>query len=311
MDRKDLELLVKLHECGIYDPEAIAPLLSITPANVVRRVSLLIKEGVLQGFSAFFDRRSFGYDTSFLKVHFPNRRKAHVLEGIRRLTSVASIYPNIDDFAIIEVVHRNTSSLNAIIGSVESLLDTCTVSAAYVPRLPDAVPDPGGRVENSVLLELVRDGAAPAERIARMSRSSLGSVERSITALLTRKGVRVHPMVSEEEITPFPCFSFFILIEDAQTLPAILGHVGRLASLRFMMSPMARPPAIWMRCFGDDLHAMDHMLERIRRIEGVEDSFVILPDGVENIRAVDEEIIIQYMARRVQEKHAKGQDRTR
>lgn len=286
MDRKDLELLKRLHECGRVDPCAIAPMLNITETNVHRRIVLMQKEGIVKGFSAFFDRRSLGYDTTFLKVHYQNRRRDQVLSLLRKHKRTASIYPNIDDFALVEIVHEDTDALKNTIARFESSSEECTVAAAYSPRMPDAVPDMDRKKDLPLLRELVRDGYATDMDLSR----SLKVPEREIAeglARLMEKGVRILPLVSEEEIAPYPCFSFVVLVKDEGSIPEVMNAAERATPLIFTRVPLRRPPGLWFRSFGSDLHAMDHTLERLRRLQGVTDLTVVLPDGVEYMRDLD------------------------
>jgi len=283
MDRKDLELIIRLFEFGRVDPSAIAPLLSITEVNVHRRIVLLEKEGIISGFSAFFDRRSMGFDTTFLKVHFPNRMRTQVLDDLGRTRWAVSLYPNIDDFALVEVVHKDTAALRTIISRVE---ETCTISAAFVPMLPEMVPDL--EPEDVLLLRLlVKNGYATCQDMARSLGSDACQVSRRLEMLQGSGAMRILPLLREEEVYPYPCFSFIISFDNTDGIPSAMGLLGRIAPLRFHVQPFAKPPGLWLRSFGHDLQAMDHMLERLRRLDTVSELIVILPDGTRYRREVD------------------------
>jgi DNA-binding Lrp family transcriptional regulator len=294
MDRKDLELLKSLHDHGRVDPCALAPMLNITESNVHRRIILMQKEGIIKGFSAFFDRRSLGNDTTFLKVHFKNRRREQVLALLRKHKRTASIYPNTDDFALVEIVHEDTDALKNSIARIESSTEECAVTAAYSPRLPDIVPDLDRRRDLPLLAELIRDGYATDRDLSRRLGTTQDDVSNRLQYLI-ENGVRILPMLSEEEIAPFPCFSFLILVDDEGSIHEVMNAAEKATPLIFMRTPLRRPPGLWFRSFGSDLHAMDHTLERIRRIPCVEDLAVVLPDGVEYMRGLDLEMVRTHM----------------
>jgi DNA-binding Lrp family transcriptional regulator len=291
MDRKDLELLKSLHDHGRVDPCALAPMLNITEANVHRRIVLMQKEGIIKGFSAFFDRRSLGHDTTFLKVHYQNRRREQTLSLLRKHKRTASIYPNIDDFAIVEIVHEDTDALKNSIGRFESLSEECTVTAAYTPRLPDTVPDLDRKRDLPLVMELVRDGYATERDLSRSLKIPEGEITERLSHLLENGGVRILPLIAEEAITPYPCFSFIIIVSDESYLAEVMNAAEKATQYIFMRAPLRKPSGLWFRSFGSDLHAMDHTLERIRRLPYVEELTVVLPDGVEYVRDVDIEVL--------------------
>ncbi|MDG6224514.1 MAG: Lrp/AsnC family transcriptional regulator [Candidatus Thermoplasmatota archaeon] len=297
MDRKDLELLRCLFEQGCVDPVSLASSLSLTEENTNRRIRLMLHEGTIRFFSAFFDRRCMGYDTTYLRVHYPNRKRGLVMESIGSLPDVASVYPNMDDFCFVEAVHKGRSSLQKVIDGIEGIIHTCTVSAAYVPRLPDEVPDLKNGIHLSILKELVEDGLIPVKTLA----NRLGSKEEDIRSLienmLQRSRVRILPVLNEEDMSPYPCFSFIATLDSPGSLPEALTAMNRIAPMIYERSPLLKPPGIWMRSFGVDLHSMDHMLERIRRMPWVDDLTIILPEGVRMDRSMDISILEEALKR--------------
>ena len=297
MDRKDLELLMCLFERGRVDPVELAGSLSLTEANTNRRIRLMLHEGTIKGFSAFFDRRCMGCDTTYIRAHFPNRKRDVVLGAIKRLEGIASIYPNIDDFCMVEVVHEGKAPLQRTIDGIEDIMDTCTVSAVYLPRLPDEVPDLKDRAYLSLLRELVVDGLSSPTAISSKLKRKQDETELMFRELIERSNIRILPILSEEDVSPYPCFSFIATLDSPASLPEALSAINRIAPLVYDRTPLMRPPGLWMRSFGVDLHSMDHMLERIRRTSWVEDLTIILPEGVYVDRSVDLSLIDERLKR--------------
>jgi hypothetical protein len=97
--------------------------------------------------------------------------------------------------------------------------------------------------------------------------------------------------VSEEEISPYPCFSFIVLVHDEASIPELMSAAEKATPLIFARVPLRRPPGLWFRSFGSDLHAMDQTLERLRRLQSVADLTVVLPDGVEYMRDLDLDLV--------------------
>ncbi|MBN1390259.1 MAG: winged helix-turn-helix transcriptional regulator [Candidatus Thermoplasmatota archaeon] len=287
MDAKDLELLTNLTAHGRWDAEALSAQLGISVGNVERRIKLLVREGVVLGFSAFFDRRMFGYDTTFLKLHFDPGHFDRVLQGVSRMPQVASVYPNIDDFMIVEVVHWDAVSLKAAIGSMERIASPYTVTDHYEPLLPEAIPERPEGDALEILWHLVRDGRTDIEALSEVVGISMEKVSIEVAYLFDRCGVKIKPMVQEDLINPFPTFSIILSMAMGCSFESCYSEVLRISRESWDSFPMLRPKGVWLKCFGRDLHAMDLMLERFRRMKEVDDVMVILPDSITLKRSVD------------------------
>ncbi|MBN1540178.1 MAG: winged helix-turn-helix transcriptional regulator [Candidatus Thermoplasmatota archaeon] len=287
MDAKDLELLTFLSAHGRWDAEALSAQLGISAGNVDRRIKLLVREGVLLGFSAFFDRRMFGYDTTFLKLHFDQRHFERVLNAISRMPQVASVYPNMDDFMIVEVVHWDGASLKAAVRAMERVASPYTVTDHFIPLHPDVVPDRPEGEALELLSLLIRDGRSDIETLSGKLGLPEEDVSHHLAYLFDRCGVRVKPVVQEDLINPFPTFSIILRMIRGCSFESCYSEVRRISKESWDSFPLQRPMGIWLKCFGRDLYAMDTMLERFRRMKDVEDVMVILPYMVSVRRSVD------------------------
>ncbi|MGA1866703.1 MAG: Lrp/AsnC family transcriptional regulator [Thermoplasmatota archaeon] len=291
MDAKDLELLTYLSAHGRWDAEALSAQLGISPGNVDRRIKLLVREGVILGFSAFFDRRIFGYDTTFLKLHFDQRHFDRVLNSISRMPQVASVYPNMDDFMIVEVVHWDGASLKAAVRAMERVASPFTVTDHFIPLLPEVLPDRPEGEALELLSLLIRDGRSDVETLSENMGLPDDRVSDHLAYLFDRCGVIVKPVVQEDLINPFPTFSIILRMMKGCSFESCYSEVRRISKESWDSFPLQRPKGIWLKCFGRDLYAMDTMLERFRRMKDVEDVMVILPDSVSMKRSVDLHIV--------------------
>ncbi|MFW3145818.1 MAG: Lrp/AsnC family transcriptional regulator [Thermoplasmatota archaeon] len=291
MDPKDLELITLLTQYGRWDETALSSRLSISPDNVGRRIRLLLKEGQVSGFSAFFDRRMFGYDTTFLKLHFDMRSMDRVIAEVSGMPQVASVYPNMDDFMLVEVVHWDGASLKAAIKALERAAHPYTVSAHIAPQLPEEVPEPPKGRSLELLKLLVKDGRADLESLSSSIGLNTEKTGERLKDLLERTGVKIKPIVNEHLIEPFPTFSVLIELIEGCTLDTCYSDLTRISKGSWDQLPLGSPPGIWLHCFGSDLHAMDTMLERYRRMDEIRDVMVILPDSLVTKRSVDINIL--------------------
>ena len=166
MDAKDLELLTVLSSHGEADPEFLSSKLSLSPDNVERRIALLIRSGTLRGFSAFFDRRMFGYDTTYLKLHYRMRDLDRIIDEVSKMPQVTQVYPNLDDFMMVEVVHWDMDTLMSAIRALERAAKPQTVSAHFRPRFSDIIPETPKGKDLEILKYLVKDGRSSPEIIA-------------------------------------------------------------------------------------------------------------------------------------------------
>lgn len=295
MDNKDLELLATLNSHGRWDIDQIGDRIGISPGNVSRRIRLMKKEGILEGFSAFLDRRMFGYDTSYLKSHMDVKGRDKTLGKILSMPQVASVYPNMDDFALVEVIHWDMQSLESAIRAVERITKPMTVSAVYTPRFPDVVPDPPKGRELKILLSLVTEGRITSEKLGGEVGIDPGQVEESIRRMMDSGIMRIKPLLREGLIQPCPCFTILVWLDECSDIGTATSSLLKLAKGRWDHLLFDNPSGIWIKFFGEDLFAMDHSLERLRREKNVDDLMVIMPDGVEYDRKPDINLLKRYM----------------
>ncbi|MGA1821693.1 MAG: winged helix-turn-helix transcriptional regulator [Thermoplasmatota archaeon] len=295
MDLKDLELLTHLSHHGRWGGNVLSSMVTLSEGNIDRRIRLLQKEGYILKFSAFFDRRMFGYDTTYIKAFVENRSRDRIIAGIMNMPQVASVYPNMDDFMIIEVVHWDRSSLKAAVGAVGRLISPMTVTGTYTPKLPDMIPEVPDRSILLLIDCLINDGRADPELVSELTGIPSGDVNERIRRLENGGMVSIRTLIREEEVQPFPCFSIIVTFDDSADLSTGINRVNKVSKGVWHSEILMRPAGIWLRCFGEDLYAMDDSLERLRRIEYVRDVMVILPDGVEVNRSVDRNILKRYI----------------
>ncbi|MGA1847977.1 MAG: Lrp/AsnC family transcriptional regulator [Thermoplasmatota archaeon] len=291
MDAKDLELLTHINSQGRLDPATLSVQLGISPPNVERRLKLLKREGILLGFSAFFDRRMFGYDTTYLKLHFDIGEIDYVVDEVSSMPQVASVYPNMDDFMLVEVVHWDQESLVSAIRALERIVAPYTVSDHFMPMLPEEVPETPQGKKRKLLAFLVKDGQVEVPVLADLLGEDEDSIGEMIASLLTAAGVKVKPLIQEDLVQPFPTFSVILEMSEGCTLDSCYSDIRKASKESWDTMPLSRPQGLWMKCFGRDLHAMDLMLERYRRMEVVGEVMVVLPDTMRINRSVDLNII--------------------
>ncbi|MCU0799021.1 MAG: Lrp/AsnC family transcriptional regulator [Candidatus Thermoplasmatota archaeon] len=287
MDTKDLELLTQLNMDGRQGPSSLSSALGITEGNVLRRMKLLTTEGVLSGFSAFLDRRSFGYMTTFLKLHYRGGDLERALEGILELPEIALVYPNMDDFMMVEVVHYDIDTLRSVVRALERVVNPFTVTAHYGPRLPDEVPPPPPKRWSGLLSELIMNGRSTYEELSTKCGMDLGEVKDAMEMMAKNGTMKVKPLVRDDLISPYPAFSILILLSPSCELSGCYGEIMHMSKEAWDSVPLTEPQGIWLRCFGRDLHGMDSMLEKYRRLPYVQDVKVVLPDSIVQRREVD------------------------
>lgn len=291
MDAKDLELITLLSQNGRWNPQNLSSSIGISPENVERRIRLLKKEGQLKGFSAFIDRRSFGYDTTFVKLHFDMRSMDMIIEDVSQMPQVALVYPNMDDFMWVEIVHWDIESLKSAIRKMERIASPNTVSSHMAPRLSDEVPPKPKGKDLKVLKFLIKDGRADLETIASLTGQTPEEAENCITRLLRKNGVIIKPMIQEDVVTAFPAFSVIVELKKGCRLDSCFTNMKQISKGSWDIIALEQPAGMWIRFFGKDLHAMDMMLERYRRQDEVEDVTVVLPDTMRIKRSVDLNIV--------------------
>lgn len=291
MDTKDLELLTQLNKDGRQGPSSLSSALGITEVNVLRRLKLLSSEGVLAGFTAFIDRRSFGYSTTFLKLHYRGGTLEKAVKGVLELPQIAMVYPNMDDFMLVEAVHFDMDSLRSVVRALERVVEPFTVTAHYGPRLPDEVPPSPPKKWSVLLSELVMNGRATIEELSARSGMDLVEVNDAIEIMCKSGTIKVRPIVRDDLISPYPAFSILLLLSPSCELSGCYGEIMHISLEAWDSIPLTEPQGIWLRCFGRDLHGMDSMLEKYRRLPYVQEVKVILPDSVVHRREVDAEIV--------------------
>lgn len=291
MDAKDLELLTILNAHGRADAAYLSSNLGISSENVERRIKLLVKSNIITGFSAFFDRRMFGYDTTFVKLHYRMRDLDRIIDEVSRLPQVAMVYPNMDDFMLVEVIHWDRDTLMATIRAMERSAKPMTVSAHFVPRLPDDIPEAPEGKDLELIKYLIKDGRADTELLASLVGIDEEDAEERISEMLSQEVIEVKPLIQEDMVQPFPTFTMIVTLKKNAPFASCFSNVQRMGRGVWECRPLEFPEAIWLKSFGKDLHAVDMMIERYRREEYVEDVMVIIPDSLVINRKLDMNII--------------------
>jgi DNA-binding Lrp family transcriptional regulator len=287
MDVKDLELLTLLNSQGRADPVYISSKIGITPDNVERRIKLLLRSGVIKGFSAFFDRRMFGYDTTFVKLHYRMRDLDRLIDTVSRMPQVAQVYPNMDEFMLVEIVHWDRDMLMSAIRAMERAAKPMTVSAHFVPMLPDEIPEVPEKEDLELLINLVKDGRVDIEMLADLNGMKEDEVTTRISKMVENGVFEVRPVIQEDLIQPYPTFSTIVMLKKGTSIDACFSSVKRIARENWSCKPLERPEGVWVKSFGKDLHNMDMMIERYRREDYVDDVLVVIPDTMVTKRSVD------------------------
>lgn len=291
MDAKDLELLTVLTCNGRADIPYISSEIGVSPPNVHRRMKLLHRSNIINGFSAFFDRRMFGFDTTFVKLHFKMRDMDRIINEVSRMPQVTEVYPNMDDFMLVEVVHWDRDMLASAIRAMERVSRPMTVSAHYVPRFPDEIPEAPEGKDLEILANLVKDGRMSDEAVA----SIVGLEEEDVNSRISRMmrdGVfTVKPMIQEEMVQPFPTFTTLLLLKEDSSFSSCYSSIRGIGRGVWDCIAIEKPPGVWVKSFGKDLHAMDMMIERFRREDYVEDVMLVIPDSIVIRRTPDISIL--------------------
>ncbi len=295
MDVKDLEILAHLHRDGRYSSETISSLVGITAGNVDRRIRLMIKEGIIERFSCFIDRRIFNYDTTYVRLNYDMKDRDRIVKGVRGMVQVASIIVNLDDFMLCEIVHYDRAALMAAIRAMERIASPQTVTAHYVPRLNEDISEIPPMEELNLILAIVEDGRASEIELSERTEIKEERIAPLIEKLVHKKVIRILPLVNEGEIDPFPPISAIIRVKKGASTEKNLSSVLKLGKDCYFTQVLQEPRGVWIRYFGKDLHEMDDLLERMRRSEGVEDVSVLLPDEIVYKREIDRNIIIREM----------------
>ncbi len=293
MDVKDLEILAHLHRDGRYSSETISSLVGITAGNVDRRIRLMVKEGIIDGFSGFIDRRIFNYDTTYVRLNFNMRDRDRIIKGVREMVQVASIIINLDDFMICEIVHYDRAALMAAIRAMERIASPHTVTAHFVPRLNEDIPEIPPTDELNLMMEIVEDGRASYTELSERTDIEESRIAPLIEKLAYQGVLRVLPLVNEGDIDPFPPISAIIRVKKGPGTEKYLSSLLNIAKDCHIIQVLQEPRGVWIRYFGKDLHEMDDLLERMRRSEGVEDVSVLLPDRIFYKREIDRNIILR------------------
>jgi DNA-binding Lrp family transcriptional regulator len=291
MDAKDLELIINLCNYSTADAEFLSSKLEITPDNVDRRMALLKRSGIIKGFSAFFDRRMFGYDTTYLKLHYRMRDLDRIIEEVSSMPQVAQVYPNLDDFMMVEAVHWDMETLRSVIRAVERIAKPMTVSAHFRPMLPDNIPEAPKGKNLEILKYLVKDGRATPEDLSGLVKLKPEKVSERISKMINQEVFTVRPVIQEDLVQPFPTFSTIVTFGKGSPFSTCYSETQRIGKGIWSCMPLEEPPGIWMRSFGKDLHEMDTMIERYRRGDFADDVLVIIPDTMVVKRTVDLNIL--------------------
>ena len=198
---------------------------------------------------------------------------------------------SIDDFMMVEVVHWDSESLNSALRAMERLTSPYTVTDHFIPMLPELVPERPGKKGLKLLSLLVKDGRTELEDLSNWIGEGDEETSTLLSKLFDESDVKVKPVIQEDLIHPFPTFSIILTMVKGCSFDSCYSEVKRISRESWDSFPLTKPWGIWLKCFGRDLHAVDMMLERFRRMKDIEDVMVILPDSIVTKRSVDLNIV--------------------
>jgi hypothetical protein len=188
---------------------------------------------------------------------------------------------------LVEVVHWDTASLKAAIKALERIAHPYTVTDHFTPLAPDMIPEtPKGKALKLLSL-LVKDGRADVDLLSEMIKADEDKTGDILAELFDTAGVKIKPVIQEDMVHPFPTFSVIISLRKGCSFDSCYSNIRKISKESWDSMPLKKPQGVWLKCFGRDLHAMDMMLERFRRLDDVEDVMVVLPDTIQIKRSVD------------------------
>lgn len=131
LDKRDVKILSILQEDGRASYSSIARQLNISEAAVYSRVSRLVKEGVIKGFTALLDEAKLNIGIgAFIGLRATPAKYAEVLNQLSSIPEVIEIHDVTGDYyAILKVKTRNKEELATLldkIGRLDGVVSTDT-----------------------------------------------------------------------------------------------------------------------------------------------------------------------------------------
>ncbi|MFE1350815.1 Lrp/AsnC family transcriptional regulator [Kitasatospora phosalacinea] len=146
LDRVDRSILRLLRQDGRASIRSVAERVHVSRANAYARISRMVEDGVIRGFTARVDHEKAGQAASaYVTLRIVQNSWRTVREQLLRLPGVAHIALVGGDYDVLMLVHTadNRALRELVLGSIQSIPEVLSTRTMLVFEETDQIPADG------------------------------------------------------------------------------------------------------------------------------------------------------------------------
>ncbi|WP_033217794.1 Lrp/AsnC family transcriptional regulator [Kitasatospora phosalacinea] len=146
LDRVDRSILRLLRQDGRASIRSVAERVHVSRANAYARISRMVEDGVIRGFTARVDHERAGQTASaYVTLRIVQNSWRTVREQLLRLPGVAHIALVGGDYDVLMLVHTadNRALRELVLGSIQSIPEVLSTRTMLVFEETDQIPAEG------------------------------------------------------------------------------------------------------------------------------------------------------------------------
>ncbi|MFF4339454.1 Lrp/AsnC family transcriptional regulator [Kitasatospora sp. NPDC001540] len=146
LDRVDRSILRLLRQDGRASIRSVAERVHVSRANAYARISRMVEDGVIRGFTARVDHEKAGQTASaYVTLRIVQNSWRTVREQLLRLPGVAHIALVGGDYDVLMLVHTadNRALRELVLGSIQSIPEVLSTRTMLVFEETDQIPADG------------------------------------------------------------------------------------------------------------------------------------------------------------------------
>ncbi|QKW20809.1 Lrp/AsnC family transcriptional regulator [Kitasatospora sp. NA04385] len=146
LDRVDRSILRLLRQDGRASIRSVAERVHVSRANAYARISRMVEDGVIRGFTARVDHERAGQAASaYVTLRIVQNSWRTVREQLLRLPGVAHIALVGGDYDVLMLVHTedNRALRELVLGSIQSIPEVLSTRTMLVFEETDQIPPDG------------------------------------------------------------------------------------------------------------------------------------------------------------------------
>lgn len=278
MDTKDLNIMRALLINGRASHQSIGDDLGLSSNTVKMRIMRMIEEGAIVKFHTNVMVEAFGYDLIYVVVRHGLEQETAIL---RKVKLVGETFMGINCVGGVTVLGIAVKGeLEKKMELLKTLLEPAVVVALFPVRASPV--ERFTRTDLLIIRHLIKYPRATAKDIARAIKASPRTVKRRLDTLTKKEVLRFMIVYDPAAMKGYIQFSMMLDV-DAKKYREVVRYIYKELSKNFLLPPppIYQESAIVVILYTDNVHSMDEMFKKVKRLTGVQNVELFMPSKVE------------------------------